>query len=98
HGYLTETRIWCVSCCGGKSKGQSGWCTVLDFREGVIRFLEEHPGFFCAECLASSIGAPLSPTTMVTLGLNRADGFATADDVWSRCYRLSRVIKAERKT
>jgi hypothetical protein len=71
---------------------------VLDFREGVIRFLEAHPGFVCAECLASSVGAPLSPTTMITLGLRRLDGFATADDVCSRCHRLSRVIKAERKT
>ena len=76
----------------------AGWGTVLGFREGVIRFLEEHPGYVCAECLALSVGAPLSPTTMITLGLHPADGFATADDVCSRCHRLSRVIKAERKT
>jgi len=71
---------------------------VLGFREGVIRFLEEHPGYVCAECLAASVGAPLSPTAMITLSLRQADGFATADDVCSRCHRLSRVIKAERKT
>ncbi len=79
-------------------RSQPGWCTVLGFREGVIRFLEEHPGYVCAECLASSVGAPLSPTTMITLGLHRAAGFTTADAVCSRCHRLSRVIKAERKT
>jgi len=72
--------------------------TMLGLREGLIRFLEEHPGYVCAACLASSVGAPLSPTTMITLGLHRADGFATADDVCSHCYRLSRVIKAERTT
>jgi hypothetical protein len=47
----------------------------LGFREGVIRFLEEHPGYVCAECLASSVGAPLSPTAMITLGLHRPRGY-----------------------
>ena len=74
-----------------------GRCTVLDFREVVIRFLEEHSGYVCAECLAASLGGPLHPTTMITLGLHPADGFATANDLCSRCHRRMRVIKAERK-
>jgi len=35
---------------------------------------------------------------MITLGLHRAEGFATADDVCPRCRRFIRVIKAEKKT
>jgi hypothetical protein len=69
----------------------------LDLRDVVIKFLKEHPGYVCAECLASSLGVPLNPTTMITLGLPRAEGFETADDVCSRCHRLIRVIKAEKK-
>ena len=71
---------------------------MLGFRDVVIRFLEEHPGYLCAECLASSLEVPLHPTTMITLGLHRAEGFATADDVCPRCRRFIRVIKADKKT
>jgi len=71
---------------------------VLDFREAVIKFLKEHPGYLCAECLASSLGVPVHPTTMITLGLQRAEGFETSHGVCSRCQRLIRVIKAEGKT
>jgi len=35
---------------------------------------------------------------MITLGLHRAEGFATADDVCPQCHRFIRVIKAEKKT
>jgi hypothetical protein len=35
---------------------------------------------------------------MITLGLHRAEGFATADDVCPQCPRFIRVIKAEKKT
>jgi hypothetical protein len=35
---------------------------------------------------------------MITLGLHRAEGFATADDVCPQCRRFIRVIKAEKKT
>jgi hypothetical protein len=76
----------------------AGWCAVLGIREMVIKFLQDHPGYVCAECLASSIGVPPHPTTMITLGLQRAEGFDTADDVCPRCHRLIRVIKAEGKT
>jgi hypothetical protein len=75
-----------------------GWCTMLEFRDGVIKFLKEHPDYVCAECLASSLGVPLHATTMITLGLHRADGFETVDAVCSRCHRRIRVIKAETKT
>ena len=71
---------------------------MLEFREVVIKFLREHPDYVCAECLASSLGVPVHPTTMITLGLHRADGFETVDDVYSRCHRRIRVIKAETKT
>jgi hypothetical protein len=70
---------------------------MWEFREIVIKFLRGHPDYVCAECLASSLGAPLHPTTMITLGLHQADGFETVDDVCSRCHRLIRVIKAERR-
>jgi DNA-directed RNA polymerase subunit RPC12/RpoP len=70
---------------------------MLVLREVVIKFLEEHPGYVCAECTALSLGVPLHLTTMITLGLHRADGFETADGVCSRCHRLIRLIKAERR-
>jgi DNA-directed RNA polymerase subunit RPC12/RpoP len=70
---------------------------MLEFREGVIKFLKEHVDYVCAECLASSLGMPLHATTMITLSLQRADGFETGDDVCSRCHRRIRVIKAETK-
>jgi len=75
-----------------------GWCAMLEFRDGVIKFLKEHPDYVCAECLASSLGVPLHATTMITLGLHRADGFETVDALCSRCHRRIRVIKAETKT
>jgi hypothetical protein len=68
---------------------------VLPLREVVIKFLREHPAYVCAECLASRLEAPVRPTTMITLGLHRIDGFQTADDVCSQCRRHIRVIKAE---
>src|SRR2546429_6527745 len=71
---------------------------VLDFREAVIKFLKEHPGYLCAECLASSLGVPVHPTTMITLGLRRAQGFENSHGVWSRCPRHIRVIRAEGDT
>jgi DNA-directed RNA polymerase subunit RPC12/RpoP len=70
----------------------------LEFRDGVIKFLREHPDYVCAECLASSLGVPLHATTMITLGLHRADGFETVDAVCSRCHRRIRVIKVDTKT
>jgi hypothetical protein len=86
-GHLLGARIWRVFCVGRH--------TVLEFREVVINFLKEHPAYVCAECLASSLGVPLHPTTMITLGLHRAGGFESVDDVCSRCHRRIRVIKAE---
>ena len=71
---------------------------MLEFREVVIKFLREQPDYVCAECLASSLGASAPPTTMITLGLHRADGFETVEDVCSRCHRRIRVIKAETTT
>jgi DNA-directed RNA polymerase subunit RPC12/RpoP len=71
---------------------------MLEFREGVIEFLKEHPDYVCAECLAVSLGVPAHATKMITLGLHRADGFETVDHVCSRCHRRIRVIKAETKT
>src|SRR5207244_10681602 len=94
-GYLPGARIWCVFCVGGHARG---WCAMLEFREVVIKFLREHPDYVCAECLASSLGVPVHPTTMITLGLHRADGFETSHGVCSRCQRHIRVIKAEGKT
>ncbi len=58
---------------------------MLDFREAVIKFLKEHPGYLCAECLASSLGVPVHPTTMITLGLRRAEGFETSHGVCRHC-------------
>ena len=49
-----------------------------------------------AECLALNLEVPLHPTTMTTLGLHRAEGFATADAVCPQCRRFIRVIKAEK--
>src|SRR5437762_13142428 len=52
---------------------------VIPLREVVIKFLKEHPAYVCAECLASRLEAPVPPTTMITLGLHRADGFRSEE-------------------
>ncbi len=57
--------------------------------QGVSRYLAEHPGYLCAEFLASSVGAPPCPTAMITLDLHEVDGVASAHNVCSRVDKVT---------
>jgi hypothetical protein len=60
----------------------------------IDRFLRQHPGFICTDCLAIAVGVPPSQVSMATQRLRQEAGFASKLGVCSRCSTERTVIKA----
>lgn len=60
----------------------------------IETFLRQHPGSFCADCLAEMLDIPAGQVSMVAHRLQDALGFFCAHSVCSHCRRKRFVVKA----
>ena len=60
----------------------------------IDRFLRQHPGFICTDCLATAVGVPASQVSMATQRLRQDQRFAWKVGVCSRCSAQRTVIRA----
>jgi len=60
----------------------------------VARFLRQHPGFICTDCLAAAVGVPPSQVSMATQRLRQSIAFSSKVGVCSRCSAERAVIRA----
>jgi hypothetical protein len=60
----------------------------------IDRFLRQHPGFICTDCLAAAVGMPPSQVSMATQRLRQDTQFASKLGVCSRCSAERTVIRA----
>ncbi len=62
--------------------------------ELIGRFLQQHPGVICTDCLASAVNVPPSQVSMAAQRLRQDKGFAFKIGVCSRCAAERTVIQA----
>jgi hypothetical protein len=60
----------------------------------IETYLTTHPGQFCADCLARTVGLPAGQVSMVMRRLQETRGFRAETGVCSECRRKVSVIKA----
>jgi hypothetical protein len=60
----------------------------------IDRFLRQHPGFICTDCLSAAVGMPPSQVSMATQRLRQERHFALKLGVCSRCSVERTVIRA----
>ena len=60
----------------------------------IDRFLRQHPGFICTDCLSMAINVPPSQVSMATQRMRQEKGFALKIGVCSRCSAERTVIRA----
>jgi hypothetical protein len=60
----------------------------------IDRFLRQHPGFICTDCLSMAINVPPSQVSMATQRMRQEQGFALKIGVCSRCSAERTVIRA----
>jgi len=60
----------------------------------IDRFLRQHPGFICTDCLAAACGVAPSQVSMATQRLRQNMAFSSKLDVCSRCSVERTVIRA----
>jgi hypothetical protein len=60
----------------------------------IDRFLRQHPGFICTDCLAAACGVPPSQVSMATQRLRQKMAFSSKLGVCSRCSVERTVIRA----
>jgi hypothetical protein len=60
----------------------------------VDRFLRQHVGFICTDCLAAAVGVPPSQVSMATQRLRQNIAFSSKVGVCSQCSVERTVIRA----
>ena len=60
----------------------------------IDRFLRQHPGFICTDCLAAAVGVPPSQVSMATQRLRQNIAFSSKIGACSRCSAERIVIRA----
>ena len=60
----------------------------------IDRFLRQHPGFICTDCLAAAVGVPPSQVSMASQRLRQDQQFAWKIGTCSRCSAERTVIRA----
>ena len=61
----------------------------------IEAYLTTHPGSFCADCLARTLGLPAGQVSMVMHRLQSTPGFRSETGLCSECRRKVSVIKAD---
>ena len=59
----------------------------------IDRFLRQHPGFICTDCLAAAVGVPPSQVSMATHRLRQNFAFSLKVGICSRCSVERTVIR-----
>jgi hypothetical protein len=60
----------------------------------IDRFLRQHPGFICTDCLAAAVNLPPSQVSMAIQRLRMDKAFASMLGACSRCAAERTVIRA----
>jgi len=60
----------------------------------IDRYLRQHPGFICTDCLATAVNVPPSQVSMATQRLRQDRSVAFKIGVCSRCSTERTVIQA----
>ena len=78
-----------------KRSSQAQGVPEVDFPGRVIEsFLLNHPGSFCADCLAQILEIPAGQVSMVIRRLQDVGGFRWEGGICSQCRRRVSVIRA----
>lgn len=60
----------------------------------IDRFLRQHPGFICTDCLSAAVNIPPSQVSMATQRMRQEQRFALQIGICSRCSAQRTVIRA----